>query len=149
MLSQINNLSDVERQWNMKAPVWKDILEGNISIVEVEGVVMYSMHFDFHANMVVLGKECYIIAKRKDKCFVSAFVDDVGLLPSVSVVGAVLAYDYPLQAVTILMVFKNALYISTMKHNLMAPFILSEAGIMVNEVPKIHCENPTSDDHTI
>ena len=70
----------------------------------------------------------------------SAFVDDVGSLPSVSVVDAVLAYDCMVQAMTILMVFRNALYIPTMEHHLIPPFILREVGIMVNEVQKIHSE---------
>ena len=47
------------------------------------------------------------------------------------------------------MVFWNALYIPTMKHHLIPPFILQEAGITENDVPKIHCEDPTLDDHTV
>ena len=116
--------------------------------MEVNGTIMY-MYFDLHANMVVLGGQCFIIAKREDNCSVSAFVDYVGSLKSVSVVGAVLAYDCLRQARTILMVFWNALYIPTMKHHLMPRFILREAGITVNDVPKNHCEDPTLDDHTV
>eukprot|EP00957_Ditylum_brightwellii_P040188 3040753-Ditylum_brightwellii.AAC.1 len=36
-----------------------------------------------------------------------------------------------------------------MDHNLIPPFMLREAGIAVNETPKIHKKNPTVDDHTI
>lgn len=81
----------------------------------------------------------------------SSFVDDDGSLPCVSVGCAVLPYDCPVQAITItiLMVFKNVSYIPTMKHHLMPPFILREAGIGVNEIQKKYCENPTSDDRTI
>ena len=107
------------------------------------------MCFNLHANMVVLGKEFFIIAKQKDKSSVSAFVDDVGSLPSVSVVDAVLAYDCLVHFIIILMMFRNALYIQTKEHHKMSPFILREAEITVNEVLKIHCKNPTSDDHTI
>ena len=34
-----------------------------------------------------------------------------------------------------------------MMHNLMPPFIIREAGIAVNKVPKTHCKDPTSNDH--
>ena len=36
-----------------------------------------------------------------------------------------------------------------MKHNLIPPFILREAGFTVREVPKIHCNEPTVEDHLI
>eukprot|EP00957_Ditylum_brightwellii_P198941 15163762-Ditylum_brightwellii.AAC.1 len=36
-----------------------------------------------------------------------------------------------------------------MDHNLISPFMLREAGIMVNEIPKIHKENTTGHDHAI
>eukprot|EP00957_Ditylum_brightwellii_P139653 10643161-Ditylum_brightwellii.AAC.1 len=36
-----------------------------------------------------------------------------------------------------------------MDHNLIPSFMLREAGITVNETPKIHKENPTMDDHVI
>eukprot|EP00957_Ditylum_brightwellii_P086219 6560929-Ditylum_brightwellii.AAC.1 len=36
-----------------------------------------------------------------------------------------------------------------MDHNLIPPFMLREAGIMVNKIPEIHKENPSVDDHAI
>ena len=36
-----------------------------------------------------------------------------------------------------------------MKHNLIPPFILREAGLTVSEVPKIHCDEPAVEDHSI
>ena len=140
MSSQVFALSGTNRDENMRFQVWKSIMKGKVLKMEIDGVTMY-MHFDSHANMVVLGRECLVIAERKDKCSVSAFVDDVGSLSSVSVVDAVLAYDCPRQARTILLFFRNALYIPTMTHHLMPPFILREVGITVNDVPKIHCED--------
>ena len=121
--SQVFELLGTNREKNVRFQIWKSIVKGEVAEMEIEGTTMY-MHFDSHANMVVLGGECLIIAERADKCSVSAFVDDVGSLQSVSVVDAVLAYDCPRQARTILLFFRNALYIPTMKHHLMPPFIL-------------------------
>jgi hypothetical protein len=41
------------------------------------------------------------------------------------------------------------LYVKSMDNNLIPPFILREAGLIVNDKPKIHCGNPTVNDHTI
>ena len=37
----------------------------------------------------------------------------------------------------------------SLEHNLIPPFILREAGIIVNETAKIHKENPSKRDHAI
>ena len=36
-----------------------------------------------------------------------------------------------------------------MKHNLIPPFILREAGLTVSDIQKIHCDKPTIEDHSI
>ena len=36
-----------------------------------------------------------------------------------------------------------------MNHNLIPSFIMREAGVVVNDVPKIHCEKPYIEDHSI
>ena len=50
---------------------------------------------------------------------------------------------------TYLLVARNALYVPSMQNNLLPPFILREAGLHVNDVPKIHVSSPTIDDHMI
>ena len=36
-----------------------------------------------------------------------------------------------------------------MKHNLIPPFLMREAGLIVSDTAKIHCSNPTPLDHAI
>ena len=36
-----------------------------------------------------------------------------------------------------------------MKHNLIPPFIMGEAGLLVNKVPTIHVKDPEYSDHLI
>ena len=36
-----------------------------------------------------------------------------------------------------------------MTNNLLPPFMLREAGITINEVPKIHATSPTEEHHAI
>ena len=41
------------------------------------------------------------------------------------------------------------LYIPTMQHNLMRTFLMKEGGVIMNDITKIHCKDPTSVDHCI
>ena len=126
---------------------WNDLLHGNVySILHDDDMFV---HLNSHTNMTVLGRKCCILRVKNEKCSVSAFTDNVGTLPSVMMVDAVLAYDCPKTAKTIYLVFLNALYIPSMHHHLVPPCIMREAGVEVNEVPKIHCANVTNRSHSI
>jgi hypothetical protein len=48
-----------------------------------------------------------------------------------------------------ILVIMNALYVPALNYNLLPPFIMREAGIIVNETPKIQLEDPSEDDHTL
>ena len=48
-----------------------------------------------------------------------------------------------------ILVIQNALYVPSMQHNLLPPFVLRKAGVKVNETPKIHVADPSKDDHAI
>ena len=54
-----------------------------------------------------------------------------------------LAYDCKRTNQVYLLVLRNVLYIESMDDNLIPPFILREAGLIVNERAKIHCEPGT------
>ena len=67
------------------------------------------------------------------------------------IVDAMLAYDCETTNQVNLLVLQNVLYIDSMEDNLIPPFILREAGLIVNKQAKIHCEpgTITEEDHTI
>ena len=46
-------------------------------------------------------------------------------------------------------VVRNGLHVPSIDHNLITPFIMRAGGIIVNDVPKIHCEDPTVDNHCV
>ena len=60
----------------------------------------------------------------------------------------VIAYDCPHSVETCLLVARNALCVPSMDHNLVPPFILREAGLILNDKPKIHYEDPSVEDHS-
>ena len=103
---------------------------------------------DSHANMPVVGKHGYIIAETGKTVDVSPFTPDYKLLP-VPLVDATIKYNNPYNGKSCMLVLRNALYVPSMDNNLIPPFMLREMGVAVNDVPKIHKEEPTVDDHAI
>ena len=99
--------------------------------------------------MIVLGKECFVFESTGKTCNVEPFSKDLGIAQDIPIVDAALAYDCPFKHETYILIIRNALYIKTMQNNLIPPFILREGGLTVNDIPKIHCAEPTTNDHCI
>ena len=110
---------------------------------------MDTTKLDSHANMIVLGKQALVIQYTGHSAEVNAFSDDAGGLSKVPIVDAVVAYDCPYTSKTYMLVMRNALHIPSMKHNLIPPFILRESGLILQDIPNIHCDKPTVEDHLI
>ena len=51
--------------------------------------------------------------------------------------------------VTYLLVMRNALLIYSMDHNLIPPFLIQEAGLLLHKTPKHQLEHPTIGNHAI
>ena len=79
---------------------------------------------DSHANMIVLGKECFIFESTGKTCNVQPFSDELGVASDVPIVDAALAYDCPFTNYTYILIVRNALHIASMNHNLIPPFIM-------------------------
>ena len=65
------------------------------------------------------------------------------------IIDGALAYDCPYTHETYILIVRNALHVNAMDHNLIPPFIMREGGVIVNDIPKMHCTDPTIDDHCI
>ena len=92
---------------------------------------------DSHANMAVVGSQATVFHTGRT-VDVRSFSYEVDKLESVPIVDATLAYDCPKILNTYLLIVKNALHIPSMQHNLIPPFIMREADLEVNDVPRIH-----------
>ena len=101
-----------------------------------------------HANMIVFGKDCFIISKSGKEAIVNDFTDQVGNI-TVPIVNAAVAYDYPWSQITYILIAKNILSVPSMDHNLIPSFILREAGLTVNDTAMIHLNEPPIDDNAI
>ena len=105
---------------------------------------------DSHANMVLLGKDSYIFDGVQNRtCNVQPFDPSLGISRKIPIIDGAIAYDCPFSMKTYIFIFKNALLIPTLNHNLIPPFILREAGIKVKDVPKIQVDNPRVEDHSL
>ena len=104
---------------------------------------------DSHANMVVLGSHAFVFEKTGRTCNVKPFSTELGIASNVPIVDAAIAYDCPYNFKTYILIARNALHIPSMDHNLVPPFIMRAGGVKVNDTAKIHCDDPSIDDHCI
>jgi len=82
-------------------------------------------------------------------CNVQPFSTDLGIARDVPIVDGALAYDCPYSGIVYVLVVRNALHVPSMDHNLIPPFIMRAGDVVVNDVPKIQCEDPAVDDHCV
>ena len=76
-----------------------------------------SAHLDSHANMIVCGKEVYIISKSGQVAEVNAFAKECGVL-QIPIVDAAVVFEDPYNGEIYFLVMRNALYVESMDHHL-------------------------------
>ena len=103
---------------------------------------------DSHANMPVIGRNAYILSKIGETVDVAPFTPDYKPI-SVELVDAALKYEFPYIGEVKILIIRRGLYVPSMTHNLLPPFMLGEAGIHINEVLKIHVTSPIEEHHAI
>ena len=99
--------------------------------------------------MIVLGKYSFIFESTGKTCTVKPFSSELGVAENVPIVDGAIVYEEPYSGQPYILLIRNALYIPSMDINLIPPFIMRAGGVLVNEIPKIHCSNPRTTDHCI
>ena len=97
--------------------------------------------------MIVLGSQSYLFESTNQYCNVTPY--DRSQTRRIEIRDGALAYDCPHSGETYILILRNALHVPEMKNNLLPPFILREGGVTVNDKAKIHCKEPTVEDHTV
>ena len=110
---------------------------------ELSRTELYSL-----ANMPVIGRNAYILSKIGETVDVAPFTPDYKPI-SVELVDAALKYECSYSGKVKILIIRRGLHVPSMTHNLIPPFMLREAGIHFNEVPKIHVTSPTEEHHAI
>ena len=90
----------------------------------------------------------YIISKSGQVADVNSFAKERGVL-QIPIVDAAVVFKDPYNGDIYFLVMQNALYVESMDHHLIPPFIMQEAGLVVNDIPKIHCQHCSQEDHSI
>lgn len=103
---------------------------------------------DSHANMFVAGCDAHILGSSGRTATVRGFSPDLDPIET-PIVDCAFLYECPYSGQTYILLALNALYVPTMTHNLVPPFILREAGLVVNEIPKIQVPTPDESVHSI
>ena len=104
---------------------------------------------DSHANMVVLGEHSFDYEKIGRTFNIRPFYTELGIAADVPIIDRGIAYDFPYTKTTYVLIVSNSLHMPTMVHNLFSPFIMRAGGLIVSDVPKIHCVDPTIEDNCI
>jgi hypothetical protein len=104
---------------------------------------------DSHAKMSVAGSGSTVIARSGHFDMVTSFSPDLPVLEKVEIGDAAMCYDDPVSLRTYILMLRNALLIPTINHNLLPPFLVCEAGLLIDETPKHQAMLPTIDNHLI
>ena len=114
----------------------------SISSVGESDFYLSATELDYHANMVVIGKQAFEFSHSVQYANVQVFYKEVKGLPKVPIVCQNSGETY-------LLFVRNALCVPTMDINLISPLILREAGLVLNDTPKIHCDDPSVEYHSL
>ena len=126
--------------------IYSSITEGTETMEDVNESSRTEL--DSHANMPVIGMNAYILSKIGETVDVAPFTPDYKPI-SAELVDAALKYECPYSGEIKILIIRRGLHAPSMTHNLLPPFMLREAGITINEVPKIHVTSPTEEHHAI
>jgi hypothetical protein len=102
---------------------------------------------DSHANMAVVGRNAYIISDTGRIADVNPFRPDYDSMQMLIMYAAIWCYC-PCSGQMCMLALRNALFVPSMRNNLTPPFVMREAGMRVNDTPKIQLDDPTEKDHS-
>ena len=104
---------------------------------------------DSHAVSPVVGYNAYIWRDTGKTAGVAGFTKSTGVLEDIPIVDAIVHYECPISQKQYLLMIYNALYIPANEDNLLTPFLVREAGVRLNETPKIQVVEPSVEDHAL
>ena len=102
-----------------------------------------------HTNMVVVGKQEKISDDTGNKVDVIPITPDFQIWEKVSTVYVAFQYTCQYTAKVYVLVFSNALSVTSMYNNLILPFIMVEGGLVVKDTKTIHAIDTSVEDHSI
>ena len=124
-------------------------LVGMISSTDGSVQTLGRTELDLYNNMLVFGSQCYFISHSSREATVNAFSDLVGSINSELIVDVAVMYDCLNTQRTYIIIAINVLHVPSMKHNLIPPFVMREAGLVVNDTEMIHVKDTSHEYYSI
>jgi hypothetical protein len=84
--------------------------------------------------MPVVGRAAFIILDTGQIADVEAYTLDYDLM-QVPIVDVAVKYECPYNETTYILVIRNEFHVPLMQNNLIPPFMIREAGIILNDTP--------------
>jgi hypothetical protein len=103
---------------------------------------------DSHANMSVARKHAGVLAQSERTATVPAFSPNIAAC-EIPIFDCTFLYECHYSGKLYILVARNVLHAVAMEHNLVPPFLLREAGLVVNDAPKIHVKDPDGTHHSL
>ena len=108
----------------------------------------YHTELNSHVNMPVLGRHTFILNDTGRTVEVNPFTPQYKAMTA-RLVDGVLMYGCPYSGKSYILVVQNAIHVPSMENNLIPPFMMREARIVINEKAKIHTDDLKDLDHSI
>jgi hypothetical protein len=119
-----------------------------MALLHDEGMTDRGLDLDSHADMAVLGSNCFVYEETGRTIDVYSYDAMLGSSER-KVVSGVFASDDPNDGRVILLIVHQGLHIPHLSYSLIPPFQMWENDIIVKDRPKFQCANPSPDDHAI
>ena len=128
---------------NIDAVTKSSMCQGIVSSAENEKSTYFERtDLDTHANTVVLGRNRCVVNYSDKTVEVHLFRPDCKSL-QLPTVDASIQYDDSYSGDTYMVVYKEKLHMLAIKHNLIRHFLMREACLIVDDLPKGQSINPT------
>ena len=123
-------------------------MAGEISKIELNLEELSRTELDFHVNMAAVGKCTCVLNDTGLTADVRTYTPDYESI-MISIVDAAMQYECPYTGTIHILIIRNALHVISMENNLIPPFIIREAGIELNDTPKIQIDDPDVEYHSV
>ncbi|HSN24565.1 MAG TPA: hypothetical protein VLS45_10475, partial [Methylomicrobium sp.] len=106
------------------------------------------LDLDSHADMAVLGSNCYVFEDTGRTVNVFSYDPSMGSVTRNIVSGCFAYVDLDTGQVKLLIVHQG-IHIPHLPYSLIPPFQMRENDVVVNDRPKCQTKKPTADDHAL
>jgi hypothetical protein len=104
---------------------------------------------DSHADTTVAGSTCKVLEYTNKLCDVSPFPEDYKPMKSIPAAKVATAYDHPLSGETVILVFREVLYLGDkLDHSLICPNQAQYDGVVVDDIPR-HLSHDKASTHSL